>query len=246
MVSSRNKSLYHTLLASCILCLSLGTTFIALAEYQPPPNPSAPRDPSRGTKEIGGCSTQSGLSLTALAPYSHVGQTVSTSPTVAWFVPDSESLLLKFSLYEYGGDNQPILEEDFHSSPGIMTFSLPNLSVGKRYRWQVELHCNPNRPSGPLLAGAEIEVVALSPILKTKLAATTDSLTKANLYAQEGLWYDAFGETLAATEDLKAKEGMVNLLDDLASLEIKAESQKIQVQGIQIRKIVQMEREYIH
>lgn len=247
MVSSRNKHFSQILLASCILCLSLGTTLIALAEYQPPPNPSAPRDPSRGTGTTGGrggCSTQSEVSLTALAPHSHVGQTVSTSPTVAWFVPDSESFLLKFYLYEYEGNNQRrILEQDLQSSPGIMKLSLPNLSVGKRYRWQVVLLCNPNRPSGALLAGAEIEVVPLSPTLKTKLAATTDSLAKANLYAQDGLWYDAFGETLAVTDDLKTKELMLNLLENLANLE--SNSPKTKEQGVQLNQIIQVEKSFL-
>ncbi|HBW89022.1 MAG TPA: hypothetical protein DEG17_09180 [Cyanobacteria bacterium UBA11149] len=246
MISSSHKHFYQILFASCILCLSLGTTLVALAEYQPPPNPSAPKSPSRGTgamARVGGCSTESEVSLTALAPHSHVGQTISTSPTVAWFVPDTDSFPLKFYLYEYEGNSQrQILEEDLQSSPGIMKLSLSNLSVGKRYRWQLVLSCYPDSSSRTLLAGAEIEVVPLSPTLQSKLGTTTDSLAKANLYAENGLWYDAFGESLAVTKDLKSQELRLNLLGDLANLE--TNSPKTKEQGVELNQIVQVEREF--
>jgi hypothetical protein len=62
--------------------------------------------------------------------------------------------------------------------------------VGKRYRWQVELVCNPSRPSSNLFAEAAIEVVPLQAGLKTQLAQSRDHLDRAKLYAQANLWYD--------------------------------------------------------
>jgi len=44
----------------------------------------------------------------------------------------------------------------------------PGLAVGQKYLWQVAILCDPNYPSD-LVAKAEIEVVEMSPALKTAL-----------------------------------------------------------------------------
>jgi hypothetical protein len=81
-----------------------------------------------------------------------------------------------------------------------MVLSLENsateLVAGKQYRWQVELVCNPGKPSGNLFAESDFEVVSLQPDLRTQLAHASDPLAQANLLAQAGLWYDALETTL--------------------------------------------------
>ncbi|HBK62345.1 MAG TPA: hypothetical protein DD000_02145, partial [Cyanobacteria bacterium UBA11166] len=57
-----------------------------------------------------------------------------------------------------------------------------------------------------------------------------------------GLWYDAFGESLAVTKDLKSQELRLNLLGDLANLE--TNSPKTKEQGVELNQIVQVEREF--
>ena len=246
MLWSQHKHFYNRLLTGCILGLSLISTPLALAEYQPPDSPSAPsctdKTACTGTGPRGGCSAQSKTSLTALAPQSHIGKTMSNSPIVAWFVPDSESLPLEFSLYESeGNDEREIMRQNLQSKPGIMSLSLPNLEVGKRYRWQVVLICNPDRPSNSLVAEAIIELVAPSSALKAKIEATNDSLTKANIYAESGFWYDALGETLAETEDKKSEDLMLSLLEDLASVEGREEG--YQQHSKQLEEIIEEERQ---
>ena len=145
---------------------------------------------------------------------------MSNYPIVAWFVPDSKSFPLEFSLYEYeGNDEREIMRQNLQSKPGIMSLSLSNLEVGKRYRWQVVLLGNPDRLSNSLIAEATIDVVAPLSTLKTKLDATNNSREKAIIYAESGFWYDAFGETVAETEDAKSEDLMLSLLEDLARLE---------------------------
>lgn len=150
--------------------------------------------------------------LILLTPSGGSGQTVSTRPTFAWFVRDAMASPLEFRLYEQEADRfklvKEIKDDRLRSAPGIMVMSsagaLPELAVGKRYRWQVELVCNPSRPSSNLFAQADIEVIPLQTGLKNQLAQTRDRLTQAKLYTQANLWYDvlktAFTPPTSATQ----------------------------------------------
>lgn len=252
MLFSSTHQFYTRLFSSFFLSLSLITTPLALAEYTPPPQPSAPSCPdtekigcTRATGTRGGsCTSNSQTQLTILAPYSHVGQTVSTSPTVAWFIPESESFPLEFSLYEYEGDNKRrILFQELNSSPGIMKLSLPNLSVGKRYLWQVVLLCNPNRPSGALVARGEIDVVAAPSTLTSRLATINDPVAKGNLYAEFGLWYDAFGIALEIADNLKSQDLQLSLLENLSRLEGASNLEYVKEQSVRIQQIIEEKRQ---
>lgn len=160
-----------------------------------------------------GCSTASQPlptevpALILLTPNQQPGQTASTRPSFAWFVRDAAAVPLEFRLYERQQNNRfklvtEIKGDQLKSSPGIMVLSLNDiateLTVGKRYRWQVELVCNPGRPSGNLFAESEFEVVSLQPALKTQLDHAQDPLAQANLFAQADLWYDALETTLGS------------------------------------------------
>lgn len=150
--------------------------------------------------------------LILLAPGGQAGQTVSTRPTFAWFVRDAASLPIEFRLYEQDNDRfklvKEIKDDRLRSMSGIMVMAaagaLPELTVGKRYRWQVELVCNPNRPSSNLFAEAAMDVVPMQAGLKKQLAQTRDRLSQAQLYAQAHLWYDvlktAFTPPSSATQ----------------------------------------------
>lgn len=194
-----DNSINSRLVTSCILTCSLLITNTALAEYKPPANQKPPSSRTTSTVARGGCEGSGGTSLTALAPYSHIGQTVSTHPTFAWYVPDAQSYPLELRLYQYdiSGDTK-IQTIKLQSYPGVMTWSIPEeqpgLLVGQRYRWQVVILCNPNRPSNALVTEADIEVVAMPSALANALSTTGDRLIRANLYAELGLWYDALGK----------------------------------------------------
>ena len=148
-----------------------------------------------------GTSTLSAADVPAiilLAP-GGTGQTVSTRPTFAWFVRDTAPMPIEFRLYEQDNDRfklvKEIKDERLLSAPGIMVMSsagaLPELTIGKRYRWQVELVCNPSHPSSDLFAEAVMDVVPIQTGLKNQLAQARDRSNQAQLYAQANLWYDA-------------------------------------------------------
>lgn len=205
----------NSIIASCILASALAITTVVRAEYKPPTSQKPPTGKTTGTISRGGCSGGA-ESLTALAPYSHVGQTSSPHPTLAWFVPDSQSYAMEVRLdkYDPSGDRTRLRTVQLQSQPGIMVLSLSEqkLSTG-RYRWQVVILCNPNRPSSALVVEADIDVVDRPADLADALSAARP-LTRVNLFAESGLWYDALGEALRAEEPT-----IQALLADLAALE---------------------------
>ncbi|MBD2776915.1 DUF928 domain-containing protein [Iningainema tapete] len=248
------KFYLQKLLLSCIVIISLAIATTAEAAYKPPAKPSRPKTATGSTSTRStrgyGCSGTARTTLTALAPLSHFGQTVSTQPTFAWFVPDVESHLMEFSLYEYGtsGKGKFLKKINLQSSSGIMQLSLAKenyrLSIGQKYLWQIALLCNPNRPSQDLVAAAVIEVVAMPPPVTNALAQTKEPLKQAELYAEAGLWYDAISLTLG---DRNNKASSLKFLTQLSKLEASAATtseyglkKSLQQQALQLEQIASM------
>ncbi|MEH2198243.1 DUF928 domain-containing protein [Nostoc sp.] len=237
------------LLVSCTFILSLILTVgTAIADYKPPPNPSSPRSPTgSNSSRTNECTGNNKTILTALAPVSHVGQTVSLQPTFAWFVPNSPSRKIEFTLYQYTNSEAKLFyTKHLQSSSGIMQLSLTDektsLSVGGQYLWQVALLCNLNHPSEDLITGAEIKVVEISPSLKNGLSRTKELLNRSEFYAENGLWYDALAESPNKASTLK-------LLQELSKSELKEMSQtselarkkNLQQQALRLQQIVAFE-----
>ncbi|MFP5269405.1 DUF928 domain-containing protein [Coleofasciculus sp.] len=206
-----------------ILSLSLVVTPTALAEYVPPPDQKPPSDYTTSSGPRGGCEGD-GIPLTALAPKTHVGATLSTHPTLAWFVPDSTIKPMEFRLYEYDaqGKPKPVGQPiQLESSPGIMMLSLAReqleLTVGKTYLWQVTILCDSDNDSSDLIARADMQVVQMPLALEEKLAQVKPGLATVELYASAGFWYDAMGEALQLAPPWQLGEDAVSLLRDLVN-----------------------------
>lgn len=219
------SKIFHRILSACILTLLLSVVTEADAGYRAPSTQRAPGGRTTASGTRGGCLGIAKLPLTSLAPQQHIGQTVSTHPTFAWFVPESPELKMVFSLYEYDSNGQikQVEKIELKSSPGIMKFSLPKdrpgLALGKSYLWQVAIVCNENYPSNDLVARAEIEVVQLQNDVKILLDTVKDPLQRADIYANAGLWYDALAETLKADNNSQSRKVFSSLLEDLAQIE---------------------------
>lgn len=231
-LTSRISSFRGLLKTPLVLLWTLGvylsTTAIAKAGYIPPPYSPPPDSPdATGTRGPCGGHGQtllgnSQISITILAPQTHVGQTVSTHPTMAWFVNDMQPFPMELHLYEdYGGGERQRLKVDLQSSPGIMTWTLPEqepgLTVGQRYRWQVVLVCSANYYSNARVAGAAFDVVAPQADLTQALALAADPAIRSEIYAKQGLWYDALRETWRL-DNARASRGRLSLLADLVHL----------------------------
>ena len=221
-----NKFINIKRVTSCALSLTLIVTPAVLAAYSPgDQNPVPPgRRSDGGTTR--GCSGGD-MPLTVLASQNYVGRTISRHPTFAWFVPnDSASKPLKFTIYEWipGAKPKEVRQMSLQSSPGIMKLSpFSNRELGlqpqKEYLWQVVINCDPDNPSGDLVSEANIEVVAMPAAVQGKLNRAVNSVEKANIYAEAGLWYDALDEALKLAQASKLGEVGSTLLKELANSE---------------------------
>ncbi|MEQ9622309.1 DUF928 domain-containing protein [Coleofasciculus chthonoplastes] len=208
-----------------ILSLSLVVTSTALAGYVPPPDQKPPTDYTTSSGPRGGCEGD-GIPLTALAPKTHVGATLSTHPTLAWFVPDAIIKPMEFRLYEYDaqGKPQPVGQPiQLESSPGIMRLSLARaqleLTVGKTYLWQVVILCDPDSPSSDLIVSSDMQVVQMPLAFAQQLAQVKPGSQKVELYASRGFWYDALGEALQLAPPWQLGEVGASLVRALVNLE---------------------------
>ena len=221
-----HKLLNAKFLTSCVLTITLSFTQAAQAAYKPPQTQKPPSGYTDSSGVRGGCQANGVRPVILLAPVTHVGQTTSLHPTFAWFVPHSQQIPMEFTLYQFDANDQPsklAYKQQLQSLPGIMTLSLPqqaqDLTVGKKYLWQLESLCNRNRPSSNLLVRAEIEVVATPSNLKIALSEQRESSQKVNLYAEAGMWYDALNQALASTDHKQQAKVAASLLEDLAKSE---------------------------
>jgi hypothetical protein len=230
----------YSWLTICLAGILMTVTTSAVAEYKKPSQTSAPNSrTTTSTASRGLCLNQNNTQLTAIAPYSHIGQTTSTHPTFAWFVPKGEYFPLEFHLVEETNNTQSktIYKQNLSSSPGIMYLTLPSsqpgLAVGKKYRWQVVMRCTRYQA---VVTMADMEVIAPKPEFQAELSQTSGTAKLADLYAQNGLWYDALQITLKAAEFQRA--GLENkLIQELVALELNSNIASVQKQGEKLAKI---------
>ncbi|MEM8831876.1 MAG: DUF928 domain-containing protein, partial [Cyanobacteria bacterium P01_G01_bin.19] len=214
----------------------------ATAKYKKPKTTSTPdARTTTSTATRGGCINRQDnkLKLTAIAPYSHVGQTTSIYPTFTWFIPDGEYFPLEFHLEEYTNNSQlkTTYKENLNSKPGMMSLSLPQsspgLSVGKKYRWKIVLRCTRYKA---VVTMAEIEVVPVTPELNTAAQKTSGIDRRVNLYSSTGLWYNALQTTFDAA-DAHQRELQNQLIRELAAVETESNSVGAQQQGQKLNHI---------
>ena len=241
------------------LLWSLAIAPTVLAGYKPPRS-SRPSGPTIGTVVRGEVSCEAGTkgSLTALAPLGHIGQTTSTHPTFAWYVPDVKIYPIKLSLYSYDSNGRliPIRQLGsqskegiipLESKQGIMRYQLPSdavgLTVGQKYLWEMTLVCKSGGDRKVQVLRTDIEVVAMPATLQLSLAKTSDQLQRASLYAEAGFWYDALAETLPLNGTYKAQPLTLTLLEDLVKLEPPGTSGSPGQQYTQLKQVIESERQ---
>ncbi|MGI0494465.1 DUF928 domain-containing protein [Alkalinema pantanalense CENA528] len=192
----------------------------------------------------GGCENgTTDLSLTAIAPMGHVGQTSLARPTLVWFVPGDASrattaykmeLRLLQNTKEQNRPPRQLLWKDsqLSSRPGLMSLKLPDevqLAPGETYIWQIILKCNPNKPSHDLIAEAPIQRVAVPNQLPQDRA--FDGVETVG-----ELWYDLWDgiEIASAVEDAK------QLITDLTVIESESSSQQpaVEAQYQRLKKVL--------
>jgi hypothetical protein len=159
--------------------------------YKPPLRGAPAGRIGGGTR---GISERESFSLQVLAP-DHVGNTTQEQPCLYWFISKSTGYPIELTVTERKAV-QPLLEKTLTApgESGIQSACLGDYGVKLRknvqYKWFVTLVIDPERRSKDIMAGGMLTVVEQPPSLVEKLKAA-DKNSLPDIYAEEGLWYDA-------------------------------------------------------
>ncbi|MFK8184225.1 MAG: DUF928 domain-containing protein [Phormidesmis sp.] len=216
--------------------------------YRSPDNVRIPQQDHSGGG-VRGC----GEEVVAMAPrVSSIGQTAVTHPTFVWYSQSDSADPLELQLYRYrsGLSAANDLERVFirqvdDSRKGYMSYTLPadqpGLKVGEIYLWQVVLYCDPNREEVGMWTSADMEVVSASSetVLATLENVAGNTLENAQIFAENGLWYEAIAAVYGANTSAEANLRRT-LLQDLIELESEVEANQIEEIVDQLQRVSEM------
>ena len=217
MLSIKGSFLKGTIKGFGVCAASFGLLLLASDAAMSQTSKETPPRTSGRSGGTRGCEAREAIASTLpalmlLTPNHTTAKVTANSPTFAWFIRDRTPQPLTFRLYRYGPNSQTprlVMQDDrLISKPGIMVMSLPQpqLTVGQRYLWQVEVICDPNRPSGNVFAEADVEVVTTDLTLATKLNTASNPRDRANLYLSAGLWHNALKLMLIGDRSTNAQK----------------------------------------
>lgn len=182
-----------------------------------PPNKLKRAIRTNGTGARGVCNRLGQIEVLPLVPKEHVGQTVSKRPTFLAYVAGAKSV--EFALVEPGVVKPLVVKTVEPNAQGLVRVDLPetvpDLAVGKDYRWSVSVVCNPNRRSNDVFAQSWIQRVEPSTQLTQKLTKLESKQEQARVYAESGFWYDAIATLTNASQ---ANPGNLDIRSDFAAL----------------------------
>lgn len=171
-----------------------------------------------GKKEVSNTEDVSGVSLTGLTPENNVVTTVASNPSIYVYIPKTVKKFVEFRMVDIKNE-KVVYETTFplSSNPGIMKVTTPksvNLQPGNKYQWQFLVMCDPQDREADEMVEGWIQRTTLTPPQKKRLDQTKpESLEKAQLYAEYGIWNESMN-ILAGLRDRhsSAKELWIELL----------------------------------
>jgi len=157
------------------------------------------RPPMRGApaSRVGGGSRGVGdaaLELSVLAP-DHTGLTTHSQPTLYWYISKPANARLDVTVID-DKEIDPLLEHvvGIPKDAGIQHLDLATIGTtlepGVEYRWFVAVIPDEKQRSSDLVASGTIQYTKPDAALVDSLA-SADTPTSANIYAGQGVWYDA-------------------------------------------------------
>lgn len=229
-----NRGLLSGLLLSSLIFVPT----VAVAKYSPRRR-EPPKEYSRAGGSRGCPSEGKTTSTVLLAPHTFVGETASERPTLAWFASKPEKT--DVHVYEYennkiGRTVAVINKNKSQTTRGINNLKLPEdkaLKPGKQYLWQVSTQCS---DGSYLIKRAQFRVVAEPQKLEAQLSNVQDSSQRANIYAQNDLWYEALEEARKGSPQGQLGKADSELLQNLISVyeeELQKEKVPAKKQNIQ-------------
>jgi hypothetical protein len=202
--------------------------------YTPPKRGGFKRSDGTGSRAEAArvCGKVATVPLTLLAPSDHIGQTISARPTFFWYLADKQTVT--FKLVE-PGVRKPLLTKTVRvEKPGIVPLELPKdapeLALNKDYRWSIAVVCNTDENSEEGFELSFIRRVAQTPELSRQLATAKSDQSRAQIYASQGLWYDALATlSQASAADPKNRSvhnSLVSLLDQIGLTKVVDQERK--------------------
>lgn len=180
----------------------LGTIAPASAKsfrYVPPSRRGAPARTQGGGSR--GCEQES-VPVTLLAPPDHVGLTTQARPKLFWYSVNDSMLPMQISLVEPGVSEPIWMTRVPTGSAGFNSIQIPDtipeLVVGRRYRWTVTRLCNVRRPSNNTYARGWVERIV--PPGRVSNQASLSPAEQVQASAEAGIWYDAVTYAVAQSK----------------------------------------------
>jgi hypothetical protein len=133
--------------------------------------------------------------LKVLAPADHVGETVKKAPALYWYLSQTTTHPIVFTL-EDTRHFKPVIQVTLKepTRPGVQMIRLGDydktLEEGVQYRWHIAVVVDPDSRSKDIHAMGVIERIAYTEALFLGRACK-DPRDAVCLYADAGLWYDA-------------------------------------------------------
>lgn len=200
------------------LFLVLANPHLALAfrPYQLYTPPSLARQMNVTASGARGCPGKA-VDIKALAPKDHVGQTISSNPTILFYVASVPSEKAYFSLVD-NNSPEPLYERELTvRQPGVLQVSIPktvNLKQDRDYIWNLEVVCDRERPSQNWYSRGVFKKVAPPKQLSQQLK-NTDNYQKVKSLAKAGIWYDALAISYQQKDDQKMHSYFNKLIQDI-------------------------------
>jgi hypothetical protein len=199
--------------------------------FIPPATRATRRSQGSGSRGCDNESLASNLVTLLIPAKDYAGQTLSGRPTFFWHLSKAVSVPMQFTLVEGNVAGKTVLEKQIDApKPGIIQVELPKdqpeLVPGRIYRWTVSLVCNSNRRSEDLFFQSWIQRVPTAPELERKLTNESSQTprSRATIYAQEGLWYDALTTLSTALnanpQDSAVQADFLSLLNQVGLSEV--------------------------
>ena len=187
-------------------------------QYVAPVNQEKPGEPigrRRGGGSRSGCKQYE--SLTALVPVSNTGnkqavwgQSTSQNP-IFWFaVPDKLTPTVPVEFVIQDEADNYIYHTKFNppeTPAGIVSIAVQPktpLVAGKSYRWAFSIYCDPEKPSSSVYVRGSMTQVALNSTIQKQLETAKTPLEKAEIFAKNGIWYNALttlGEEIQSSKN---------------------------------------------
>ncbi len=126
----------------------------------------------------------------------HIGLTISSQPVLYFYQSQLSPYPIEFTLIRKQGIT-PVVETriDPPEKPGIQSVRLGDfgarLEPGIEYKWFIAMVPDPLHRSKDILAAGAIELIA-EPEKITERLAGADKSEASHIYAEAGIWYDAF------------------------------------------------------